>query len=162
MMSGPATSLHRCSMISTDPVHYKLICKHKLTIQHPRHWVLEAERDMGGSFRHGAMLHALGVGHAAAVPEIKVKVRLRHEGQCDAADEGQVVQDGRQVDAQDGGHLHCAHAHRHDGCHVDRRQHLQLACSTMQTGKHQKSHVQGDLLFLYAHQSKQGGCMLKP
>ena len=49
MMSGPATSLHRCSMISTDPVHYKLICKHKLTIQHLRHWVLELKEIWAGA-----------------------------------------------------------------------------------------------------------------
>ena len=49
MMSGPATSLHRCSTISTDPVHYKLICKHRLTIQHLRHWVLELEEFGAGA-----------------------------------------------------------------------------------------------------------------
>ena len=56
MMSGPATSLHRRSMISTDPVQYKQTCQHDVTYQHLRQRVLELKMRCGGSSRHGALL----------------------------------------------------------------------------------------------------------
>lgn len=120
MISGPATSLHHTGAVLDHVLEaFAMHCQLAVpwtpaSFLCARHMQDTTPADLGNS--------------GQSPPEVEVDKGLGHEGEGNAADEWQVIQDGRQADAQDGADLDGAHADRHHRRHVHRRQHLQLTC----------------------------------